>query len=468
ERAHIESITVSGNIKTREYIIRRELPIEVGDVFSKAKLQEAIMNLYNTGYFDTINPMPYQGSEDLLMDLDISVVEARTADIMMGISFNGGAGFPISGQVKWGDKNFLGTGKDISVQGTISLDTGSVSVQYNEPWLFGRRWAGGFDLSYNYADKGYIAQDVDGNGIPDPYNSWADYEASNNTIPSSHYMSYQSHSISGGFSTGYTWHFPWVKRIGISGNVRSGLQYIDYDQNIYRPYSSSLIENQQTWQYYDNFSTKLTWDDRNLVYDPTKGYVISQSLTVGGILDMSIKEYMKSVSRISFYQKLFTYSINEDDRRHAAVLDISSAYSVLFEKPWKDHLIDYSDLGYRIDGMFFGRGWASVNGGKALWDSSMTIRFPIVSNVLTVDTFLDMVGFWTEDDFYEGVQLMDFRFSTGAGIRFANPAFPIGIYLVKKFRFDEENQIDWEPEPNDIEFKDLGLDLVLAFEIDLY
>ena len=58
--------------------------------------------------------------------------------------------------------------------------------------------------------------------------------------------------------------------------------------------------------------------------------------------------------------------------------------------------------------------------------------------------------------------------SLGAGFRFANPQFPIGIYLVKKFQWDINGNINWNPEPDLAEFKNWGMDLVIAFNMDIY
>lgn len=466
DRAHIENISIKGNTRTLQYVIQREIPIEVGDVFSKAKLQEAVMNLYNTGYFENIVPVPYKGSEELLMDLTLNVTEGDTQSILFGLTFSGGPGFPVSGQISWSDKNFLGTGKNIGVKSDFSFDSQSLSLSYNEPWLFGVRWNGGFDLSYNHKVYKYSSQDLDGNGIPDPWNSWEEYEENNSSVPSDSYMTYDAHNFSLGFSTGYTWMMPFA-RLSITGVIRSGIKYVDYDKDVYRPYNDSIIENYGTWKYLDSFKTKFSWDNRDLVFDPTKGYIISESITLGGILNSSISEYVKTVSRVGFYHTLLDIDLNEE-KKLKLVLDTSSAFSYLMEKPWKTHELNIDDLGFSINGMFVGRGWNMVTGGKALWDTTIAIKYPVAPNVLSADVFLDGVGLWTNDEELADMKLSDFRFSAGAGFRFANPAFPIGIYWVKKFRFNDENKIDWLPEPNSIEFNQLGMDLVVAFEIDLY
>ena len=46
-RSHVESVVIKGNSKTKEHVIRREIPIEAGDIFSKAKITTGLRNLYN-------------------------------------------------------------------------------------------------------------------------------------------------------------------------------------------------------------------------------------------------------------------------------------------------------------------------------------------------------------------------------------------------------------------------------------
>lgn len=77
ERAHIENIIIKGNVKTKDHVIYREIPLIPGDVFSKDKVIEGIQNLYNTGLFSTISPETPFGSAEGLMDLVINVEEAK-------------------------------------------------------------------------------------------------------------------------------------------------------------------------------------------------------------------------------------------------------------------------------------------------------------------------------------------------------------------------------------------------------
>ena len=81
DRAHIESIVFKGNTKTKDYVLAREMPLEVGDIFSKAKIIEGLRNLYNLQYFSAIEPQMMPGSDENLMDLVFSVEEQSTTEM---------------------------------------------------------------------------------------------------------------------------------------------------------------------------------------------------------------------------------------------------------------------------------------------------------------------------------------------------------------------------------------------------
>jgi outer membrane protein insertion porin family len=467
DRAHIESITVRGNDRTKDYVILREIPMAVGDVFNRTKLIEGWQNLMNTQYFSSVEPQTYPGSTDLLMDLVIDVEEGKTANLLFGMTFAGGPDFPISGQIQWSDSNFMGSGRNIGVSSNFSIDTQSLSLKYNEPWLFGVRWSGGFDLTYSHRGKNIAEQDIDGNGIPDPYLTMDEYEQSSAIVSTDDKMIYSSHNVSVGFTTGYTWITPLGRATAQTG-IREGFEYLEYDEDLYRPYSPSIMENHKNWRQNDSLFVKGILDKRDIGYDPNRGYLLSQQLTVAGFTPTSTKQYFKTASKLGLYATLFDIPIN-DDQNFKSVLSLDSAFSFIFEKPWlPDYILDLSDDGYYIDGMFIARGWNVQTGGKALWDNTISLKFPIVKQILSYDIFLDAVGIWNSDLSLKEMGLDDFRFSLGTGIRFANPSFPIGLYLVKKFTFDEDGKAVWDPESNYTEFKDWGLDLVVAFELDIY
>ncbi|QEN07658.1 outer membrane protein assembly factor BamA [Oceanispirochaeta crateris] len=466
DRAHIENIVIRGNDKTKEHVITRELSFEVGDVFSKTKVMEGVRNLYNTQYFSVVEPQTYPGSEDGLMDLVLDVEEGKTADIIFGLSFSGGQDFPLAGNIKWNDRNFMGTGRTLGVDTIFSPDSQSVSLQYSEPRLFDTKWGAGADLTYKHSSESQIYQDLNGDGVIDPYLDDEDFTNANEIVPTDYLMEYDTHYVSTGLNTGYTW-YTGLGRWNLYSGIRGGVEYVEYDNEIYRPWSSSVRENYETWMYHDSIWLKGAWDTRDYVGSPSKGFILSQTTTIAGISSFSSKNYMKSVSRGEVNFTLFDIPTS-DTFNLKSVLSIKSAFSYLAEKPWSSIAIDPQEDGFYADGMFVARGWYPESDGQSLWDNTITIKFPLIPNILAYDFFLDSVGLWKSKELLQQASLSDMKFSLGTGIRFDNPQFPIGIYLVKKFQFNENGSIDWNPEPDYVEFENGNLDLVISFGIDIY
>ncbi|MDR3200974.1 MAG: outer membrane protein assembly factor BamA, partial [Spirochaetales bacterium] len=247
-RAHIENVIIRGNEKTKGFVLDREITLEPGDVFSKAKIITSLQNLYNLQYFSAVTPETPQGSADGLMDLIINVEESSTADIMFGLAFGGSAEFPVSANVRWTDRNFLGNGQTFSVDVTASPVQQALTFNFLENWLLGKRWSGRLDFTIRHSEYSGIPQDImapifDGNkpgenAFPDPFTGeyvyasdgrpWnghnppsgaeidaydlvTDYEYAGGTtaaVSSQYKMSYEAYDFSVGGSTGYRFLTP--------------------------------------------------------------------------------------------------------------------------------------------------------------------------------------------------------------------------------------------------------------------
>jgi outer membrane protein insertion porin family len=469
ERAHIENIIIQGNDKTKTNVILRELPFEPGDVFSKKKVMSGIMNLYNTQYFAAIDPKPMPGSSPGLMDMIITVEEGRTMNIQFQVTFAGGPDLPIAGKIVLEDKNFLGRGYTVSAEVMGAASQQTVSLKFWDPWLLGLRWGGGVDLSYTHTAEKGIYQDVDGNGIPDPYMTQDEYDNADNIVPSDFLMVYDSHYISLGLNTGYVFPLP-VGKFKTHTGIRTGFEYITYDPDVYQPFNNDIRDNLNSWLYSDSWWVRLAWDTRDIVYAPTKGFILSEMITIAGILPESNNHYMKSVTRFDVFFKLLDLPIDENFH-FKMILKVHSAFSYLMQKPFSDIPLDPQKDGFYSDGVFTARGWSANTGNQAMWDNTIELMMPFASNILAFDLFFDGVGSWKNVEQLNNSSIVDYRFSFGGGLRIDNFQFPIAFYLAKKFAWEEvdgEYRLNWNPSPETVEFKDIGLDFVLSFNLDTY
>ncbi|MFP4179712.1 MAG: outer membrane protein assembly factor BamA, partial [Spirochaetaceae bacterium] len=463
-RAHIENIVVKGNEKTKDKVLYREIPLETGDVFSKNRVIEGMRNLYNTGLFSGITPETPFGSAEGLMDLVYNVEEAQTTTINFGVTFTGQAGdFPVMGFLKWTDNNFRGLGEEFSIGSELSGDTQKLNFSYNTNWLFDRRMSGGVDFAFSHNKHRDILQDIeyprfseddheaeDSIAAPDPYDSEEEWDKADESIDDAHRMEYDEYEVSLGLNTGYTFHTN-LGRIGTSTGLRTGLSYIDYDENLYRPYNPTTRENHQEWRFNNRWWSRLTWDTRDYIFSPSSGFYLSETLTYSGGLLGGVSHYLKLDTRGEYFHTLFDIPVF-DDWNLKTVLGLHSSISVIFPQffykdGWKSDIQAGTSQMLYTDGMNTDRGWDRRNSGEAMWNNWAELRIPLAEQVLWGDFFFRSTGFWTDRSnfgFYTDKDALvgddpdsGYRFSYGGGLRFTIPNLPLGLYLTRRFEIDE-------------------------------
>jgi outer membrane protein insertion porin family len=463
DRARIENIILRGNTKTKDHVIEREIPLEVGDVFSATRIRQGIRNLSNLQYFSSITPDTPQGSAEGLMDLIVNLEEGNTAEIMLGVAFGGSADFPVSAQIRWQDRNFLGRGQTVGVETNLSPISQRLSVNFQERWLFGRRWSGGLSLIIDRAVRRGVRQDFleptfeddDNDRVPDPYESYEEYMDAGGPfgapIPDQYLMEYTAWNISIGGNTGYRW-FTRAGTLGVRTGLRTGMEYIDYDRDFYRPYNPELRNSWQIWRFINRWTVGTSLDSRDLYYSPSTGYYLNQGVTfTGGPILQGARHYIRTDSKAENYITLWDLPVT-DGWNWKMVLAKLSNLAVIF--PWPENMVpdEYrdrpqpvaatSDLLY-IDGMFNARGWGRRFDLEAVWNNAAELRMPLAENVIWLDGFLEGSYFWEKREEMWNMEAENWLFTVGWGVRFVIPQFPIRLYLVRRFTLDD-GDIAWQ------------------------
>ena len=144
EKVYIESIAIGGNTKTRDKVIRRELTIDEGDIFSASKLKKSKEKVKGLGYFKEVNLKTQKGSSDDKIRLNLEVEEAPTA------SFSFGAGFSsvdsLVGMVQLSENNLLGKGIKSNISAQLGRESSRFILGVTQPWLFDTPISGNFNL----------------------------------------------------------------------------------------------------------------------------------------------------------------------------------------------------------------------------------------------------------------------------------------------------------------------------------
>ncbi len=465
-QAHIEDIIFTGNTKTKDFVLRRLVPLESGDVFSKTKVLEALRNLYNTQYFSSIVPEYEQGSQDLMVDLLINVEEQSTASIQFGLTYTPSASsgsFPIIGLVNWSDINFLGNGQKVALETNLAIASQDLTFSFGDDWLLGRRISGSVEFSFAHSalqaaqdSAGPIFEYGDPVAAPDPYNSYAEWEAAGFAVPTVNKMSYDTWTFSLGYSVGFRFETP-LGTLGLMPGMVHELGMKTYDDDQYRPFDSTIAENLDRWLLSNSIYGRVYLNKLDLWYDPSNGYYASQRLALTGWFNGELNHFIRSDTRLDAFVKLVEFPITPA-WSFKAVLGGHTKFSTLIAQPWRDEVEASDSKMLAIDGTFVGRGWSTLAStyGTALWDNWLELRIPLVPNVLALDGFLsaallssetgllnvaNTVNQDSEAAFDIGAGLSDmslenFAFSAGYGLRFLILQFPFRIYFAKRFVYD--------------------------------
>ena len=361
----------------------------------------------------------------------ITLEEASTTSVEFGVTFSGVVNpndSPVSGFVKWSDTNVGGTGKTVSTSFVASNTEQSISLGYGDSWFLGLPISVSASLDFSHADslclqKVYLPSGVD---------------------ETNYYMNYDKWTFGGGFSVGKRWT-PNFAILTLSGGLNTSFVRNSYDADLYTPVSSVIAENHGKFGIANTLWTSFSLDDRDIYYDPSKGWFASQRFSLVGLIPEKESEYyLRSDTKGELYFTLFQRQISET----WTLKFVLAGYSGLsFVFPTFSDKIE--DDGYLyIDGMFNGRGWGNLetyqNRGNAMWSSYLELRMPIATGVFALDFFGDAVAVKENPkDLFTSLTLDDFYFSFGPGMRFSLPQFPLRLLLANTFKF-EDNNFEWD------------------------
>ena len=143
---YVERINIAGNSRSQDKILRREIQLAEGDLFTLQKLQRSRQRLVNLGYFETVNVSTTAGADKTKIIVNVDVVERPTGIFSIGGGFSSVDSF--LGTIDVSQRNFLGRGWELSVRLRGGLSTQQGIVSFTEPWFLDRPLSVGFDL-YN-------------------------------------------------------------------------------------------------------------------------------------------------------------------------------------------------------------------------------------------------------------------------------------------------------------------------------
>jgi len=384
DRVRFERINITGNTKTRDKVIRRELAVSEGDYYSGKALTKSMENLARLGYFEDVDVQSKKGSQDDLMVLDVNVKEKHTGSLLFGVQYGGYYGG--GGYLEVERANLFGRGQKLSISAFVLGRQKDVHIQFIEPWLFNTSISSAIYL----------------------YDVKLDYLF--------YTTSYRGGALGFGFP---------LERLGLDEYTRGSVQYAysEYGDTIIMPTLFGWID--MEFKYKTGSVTLGIWrDSKDRPFTTTKGSVNSFSFeTAGGFLGGD-----------SGYNKYLVESTWFFPLPRSTVFVARGRWGLINRKA-DQGLPIYTK--FRIGGMDTVRGFEEYSlsprdpvtgiriGGEKMMIYNFEYRFPLAGEQgLMGLVFFDAGNVFTKD---ENFSFSGIRKSAGIGIRWWSPMGPLRI-----------------------------------------
>jgi outer membrane protein insertion porin family len=163
QKSFIEKISIRGNTKTKDRVIRRELAVSPGEVFDMVRVRRSKQRLEGLQYFEKVDTRPEVTDVPNRRDLIVGVDEKNTGNLTLGAGFSSVDSLVGFAEMTQGNfdifhpPTFTGGGQRFRLRLAIGTQQQDYLASFVEPWFLGRKLALGVDLYYR--DLAYFSQD---------------------------------------------------------------------------------------------------------------------------------------------------------------------------------------------------------------------------------------------------------------------------------------------------------------------
>jgi outer membrane protein insertion porin family len=398
-RVYVNRVNVAGNTKTQDEVVRREIRQMEGAYYDAEKINRSRDRLNRLGYFNEVNiETPSVAGTTDQVDVNVSVAEKSTGNIMLGAGFSSSEGLVLSGSVS--QSNVFGTGNRVSLQ----LNSGSVNTVYALSFTNPYYTIDGISLGYDLYRRDVDATELD---------SVADYETST-------------------YGAGV--------RFGLPVNERDFISFgLTYEQTSLTTTATSGVQYDFVQEFgEDNDTLRLdtAWarDTRNSFLFPTKGVFQRVAAEVGTPIG-SLQYYKLSLQHQHFFplSNSFTLMLNAE----AGIGDGLSGKPLPFFKNF------YAGGTSSVRGFENGTlGPKDINGDALGGDTRVIANaelfFPLPGlkddQSLRMSAFIDAgaaFGPRDQNGLYEKFAFDDLRYSAGVAILWVSPLGPLKFSLAQ-------------------------------------
>ena len=140
----IDRINISGNVKTNDDVIRRELTFVEGDAYNSSKIKASERHIRGTGLFDNIEIKIDEMVGTNKTEVDVGVTERSTGQFTVGAGFSSLDG--AIGSIGIKESNLFGEAKELSLNLGLSTRKSEIDLSFTDPYFLNKDLAAGIDI----------------------------------------------------------------------------------------------------------------------------------------------------------------------------------------------------------------------------------------------------------------------------------------------------------------------------------
>ncbi len=388
----IDRVIIGGNTKTRDKVIRREMQMVEGDLYSATGIKKSRRKINNLGFFEEVNVTTAKGSDESHMDVHVDVKERPTGTFSLGFGYSSVDKFIGQGSVS--QDNFLGRALKLNLAASFGGSSTTYQVGIFDPYFLDKNLGLGFDI-YNTERE------------------WSDFSKK---------------TTGGDIKLG----FP------VAENTRGFLMYKYEDKEIFDvdEDASRLIRDQEGTSTLSSLFASLTKNTTDYRLDPSRGYVAEGSVEFAGL--GGTEKFVKTVldyrhfwpfkwgtvftahGQVGHIQEIGGEEIPIDERFFLGGINSLRGFNSREVGPRVRQVTEVAGSDGEI---VEDEDFEFIGGDKEAY-FNLEYIFPLVKDLnLKGLVFFDTGNAWGEDEeFFD-----EMRYSAGGGIRWFSPMGPLRL-----------------------------------------
>jgi len=392
---HVRWINISGNYKTRDYVIRREMRLMEGELFNQKKLDDSRKFINSLGFFESVS-VGVQKVGEGQGDINVKIQEGRAGSLSAGMAYSSVSGLVGTLQLSLG--NFFGRGQRLNLSLEAGSETANYSLSFTEPRLFSSAYSFGFDLFDRETE----------------------------------YSTYTQSSIGGGLRFGY--------RLSDEMSLSARIRRVDYEVYDINENASRYVKDQEGESTTSSVRFGFGYDTRDFPMDPREGLSFNVSTEVAGGMLGGTNDFIRLILEGSAYKPIVGDLIGSAHLEVGTINSFGGGNFSISERFFMGGL--YTLRGFEYRGVGPLEDGEPVGGTKSFL-VNLEATYPLIRDAKVKGLlFLDTGNVWADG---EDVDFGDLRYGAGFGFRWVAP---IGVLRLEwGFNLDplpEEEQPGWE------------------------